>query len=42
MVAITLAFTELLAVQEPGTVVAADKRVQERSYVFAETGTTIP
>src|SRR5262245_48252496 len=42
MVAITLAFTALLAVQEPGTVVAADKRVQARSYVFAETGKTIP
>jgi predicted peptidase len=42
MVAITLAFTALLAVQEPGTVVAADKRVQGRSYVFAETGKTIP
>ena len=42
MVAIALAFTALLAVQEPGTVVAADKRVQARSYVFAETGKTIP
>ena len=31
---------ELLA-QEPGTVVAADKRVQGRSYVFQETGETI-
>src|SRR5258707_868797 len=27
--------------QEPGTVVARDKRVQGRSYVFAETGETI-
>jgi poly(3-hydroxybutyrate) depolymerase len=42
MVAITLAFTAVLAVQEPGTVVAADRRVQARSYVFAETGQTIP
>jgi dipeptidyl aminopeptidase/acylaminoacyl peptidase len=42
MVAIALAFTAVLALQEPGTVVAADKRVQERSYVFAETGKTIP
>ena len=41
MVAITLAFTAMLAVQEPGTVVAADRRVQARSYVFAETGKTI-
>src|SRR5262245_64175568 len=42
MVAITLAFTAVLTVQEPGTVVAADTRVQERSYVFAETGKTVP
>ena len=42
MAAITLAFTALLALQEPGTVVAADKRVQARSYVFADTGQTIP
>jgi poly(3-hydroxybutyrate) depolymerase len=42
MIALTLAFTALLAVQEPGTVVAADTRVQQRSYVFAETGKTIP
>jgi predicted peptidase len=28
--------------QEPGTVIRADKRVQERSYVFAETGKTVP
>ena len=28
--------------QEPGTVVAADKRVQGRSYVFAGTGKQIP
>jgi poly(3-hydroxybutyrate) depolymerase len=42
MVAITLAFTAVLAFQEPGTVVAADQRVQERSYVFADTGKTIP
>lgn len=32
---------DLLA-QEPGTVVAADKRVQGRSYTFAETGQTTP
>lgn len=32
---------EVLA-QEPGTVVAADRRVQARSYVFPETGKTIP
>jgi predicted peptidase len=30
-----------LSAQEPGTVVAADKRVQGRSYVFQETGETI-
>jgi predicted peptidase len=42
MIGITLAFTAVLAVQEPGTVVAADTRVQARSYVFAETGKTIP
>jgi predicted peptidase len=42
MFAITLAFTAMLALQEPGTVVAADKRVQGRSYVFAETGKSIP
>jgi predicted peptidase len=30
-----------LLAQEPGTVVAADKRVQGRSYVFQETGETI-
>jgi predicted peptidase len=28
--------------QDPGTVLAADKRVQERTYVFAETGKTVP
>jgi len=32
----------MLALQEPGTVVAADKRVQGRSYVFADTGKSIP
>jgi dipeptidyl aminopeptidase/acylaminoacyl peptidase len=42
MVALALAFTAMLAVQEPGTVVAADTRIQGRSYVFAETGKTIP
>jgi predicted peptidase len=31
-----------LLAQEGGTVVAADKRVQGRSYTFAETGQTIP
>ena len=28
--------------QEPGTIVAADRRVQGRTYVFPETGKTIP
>lgn len=32
----------LLVAQEPGTVVAADKRVQGRSYVFPDTGETLP
>jgi predicted peptidase len=39
----TIAFTshgKVLA-QEPGTIVAADKRVQGRSYVFQKTGETI-
>ena len=31
-----------VSAQEPGTVVAADKRVQGRSYVFQGTGETIP
>jgi predicted peptidase len=31
-----------LRAQEPGTVVAADKRVQGRSYTFRETGKEIP
>jgi predicted peptidase len=31
-----------LLAQEPGTVVAADKRVKGRTYVFKETGETIP
>jgi len=31
-----------LAAQAPGTVVAADKRIQGRTYVFQETGATIP
>ena len=31
-----------LRAQEPGTVVAADKRVQGRTYVFRETGKQIP
>jgi predicted peptidase len=38
---LTWADLPLLA-QEPGTVVAADKRVQGRSYVFQPTGETIP
>jgi predicted peptidase len=32
----------ILVAQEPGGVVAADKRVQGRSYVFAETGEKMP
>jgi predicted peptidase len=31
-----------LRAQEPGTVVAADPRVQGRSYLFAETGVEVP
>ena len=31
-----------LRAQEPGTVVAADKRVQGKSYVFKETGKQVP
>ncbi len=31
-----------LFAQEPGTVVAADKRVQRRTYTFAETGKQLP
>ena len=44
MMAISLALVlaAALAAQEAGTVVRADKRVQERTYVFAETGKTIP
>ena len=38
---LTLAASTLFA-QEPGTVVAADKRVQGRSYVFPTTGVTVP
>jgi predicted peptidase len=37
-----LALAAALAAQEAGTVVRADKRVQERTYVFTETGKTIP
>ena len=37
----TLVALTLLA-QDPGTVVAADKRVQGRTYVFAETGKSVP
>jgi predicted peptidase len=32
----------VLVAQEPGTVVAADKRVQGKSYVFKETGRQVP
>jgi predicted peptidase len=39
---LALALATALAAQEAGTVVRADKRVQERTYVFAETGKTIP
>ncbi len=42
MIAITLALAAALAAQEAGTVVRADQRVQERTYVFAESGKTIP
>ena len=38
---LTLASSAALA-QEPGTVVAADRRVQGRSYVFPTTGVTVP
>ena len=31
-----------LRAQEPGTVVAADKRVQGKTYVFKETGKELP
>jgi len=34
--------TTSLRSQEPGTVVAADKRVQGKSYVFKETGKQLP
>lgn len=34
--------TSSLLAQEPGTVVAADKRVQGRTYTFRETGKQIP
>jgi predicted peptidase len=40
LVVLTLAAT--LPAQEPGTVVAADKRVQGRTYTFAPTGETMP
>jgi dipeptidyl aminopeptidase/acylaminoacyl peptidase len=43
MAAITLwLLTVALLGQDPGTVVAADTRVQGRTYVFAETGKSIP
>ena len=41
-ISLALALAAALAAQEAGTVVRADKRVQERTYVFAETGRTIP
>ena len=41
-ISLALALAAALAAQEAGTVVSADKRVQERTYVFAETGKTIP
>ena len=41
-VIITATAAGALRAQEPGTVVRADKRVQERSYVFADTGKSIP
>ena len=41
-ISLALALAAALAAQEAGTVVRADKRVQERTYVFAETGKTIP
>src|SRR5437867_11969333 len=37
-----LASHGILVAQEAGSVVAADKRVQGRSYVFAETGEKMP
>jgi predicted peptidase len=40
--AIVLADCVELLAQEPGTVVAADKRVKGRDYVFPETGEKIP
>jgi predicted peptidase len=42
MVSVLSMLLALMLAQEPGTVVAADKRVQERTYVFAETGQSIP
>jgi len=39
---VLLASTSYLRSQEPGTVVAADKRVQGRTYVFKETGKALP
>src|SRR5262245_52382521 len=42
-VAVVLLFAvALVRTQEPGTVVAADKRVQGKSYVFKETGKQVP
>jgi dipeptidyl aminopeptidase/acylaminoacyl peptidase len=40
--AIVLADYGALVAQAPGTVVAADKRVKGRDYVFPETGETLP
>jgi poly(3-hydroxybutyrate) depolymerase len=42
MVSVLSMLVALMLAQEPGTVVAADKRVQERTYVFADTGQSIP
>jgi poly(3-hydroxybutyrate) depolymerase len=42
VLAIAAGSTSLAAAQEPGTVVAADPRVQGRSYLFAEAGVEVP
>src|SRR4051812_18506549 len=39
---VLLASTSYLRSQEPGTIVAADKRVQGKTYVFKETGKELP
>ena len=41
-VALALAGHSSVSAQEPGSVVAADKRVQGRSYVFQDTGEKMP